>query len=177
MVHIRLPMGYIPIVQYTPIYVGVDQGYYRKAGIDIEFDYGFETDGVALVSMNNLQFSLVSGEQILQAREQGIPVVYVMSWYADYPVGIAAKTEKSITTPHGLAGKRIGLPRPFGASYIGMRALLSAGELHEGDVTLDSIGFNQVEVLSTDQAESVVIYVANEPIQLRAQGYGEERYF
>jgi len=177
MVHIRLPMGYIPNVQYTPIYVGVDQGFYREAGIDIEFDYGYETDGVALVRMNNLQFSLVSGEQILLSREQGIPVVYVMSWYADYPVGIAAKTEKNITTPQGLAGKRIGLPGPFGASHVGLRALLSAGELHEGDVTLDSIGFNQVEVLSTDQAEAAVIYVANEPIQLRALGFGDERYF
>jgi len=167
MVHIRLPMGYIPNVQYTPIYVGVDQGFYREAGIDIGFDYGYETDGVALVRMNNLQFSLVSGEQILLSR----------SWYADYPVGIAAKTEKNITTPQGLAGKRIGLPGPFGASHVGLRALLSAGELHEGDVTLDSIGFNQVEVLSTDQAEAAVIYVANEPIQLRALGFGDERYF
>jgi NitT/TauT family transport system substrate-binding protein len=57
-----------------------------------------------------------------------------------------------------------------GASYVGLRALLEAGALREGDVTLDVIGFNQVEALTANQEQAVVVYVANEPIQLRAQG-------
>ena len=36
---------------------------------------------------------------------------------------------------------------------------------------LESVGFNQVEVLATDQQEMVVGYAANEPIQLKAQGF------
>jgi NitT/TauT family transport system substrate-binding protein len=94
-----------------------------------------------------------------------------MAWYNDYPVAVMAKSEQEIRTPQDLAGAEIGIPGTFGASYIGLRALLNEAGLSESDVTLNSIGFNQVESLVTDQSQAVVGYVANEPIQLNAQGY------
>jgi len=167
---IRLPMGYIPNIQFAPFYVAIEKGYFKDAGIELEFDYKFETRGVELVGAGELPFAVVSGEQVLLARAKGLPVMYITAWYQQYPVSVVAKSEAGILVPQDLKGRKIGLPGLFGASYIGLRALLNAGNLSESDVTLDAIGFNQVELVAAGQQDIVVGYTANEPIQLRAQG-------
>ncbi|MCX6067644.1 MAG: ABC transporter substrate-binding protein [Chloroflexi bacterium] len=171
LVHIKVPMGYIPNIQYAPFYVAVERGYFKDAGLEIEFDYSFETDGAALVGANKLQFALVSGEQVLLARSQGLPITCVVAWYQQYPISIISMADKNLKAPQNLRGKKIGLPGLFGANYVGLRALLYAAGIKESDVTLDSIGFTQVEALAGGREEAVVGYAANEPVVLRSKGY------
>ncbi|MCA9969586.1 MAG: ABC transporter substrate-binding protein [Anaerolineales bacterium] len=167
---IRLPMGYIPDPQYAPFYVAVDKGYYAAEGLAVEFDYSFETDGMALVGANELPFAIVSGEQVILARAQGVPVVYVMEWFQRFPIAIVSKASAGIETPADLTGRSVGLPGFFGASYVGYVGLLAANGLAQADVNASDIGFNQVESLLTGQSEAVVGYANNEPVQLAARG-------
>ena len=169
---IRLPMGYIPNIQYAPFYVAIEKGYFAEEGIEIEFDYSFETDGVKLVGAGELPFAVASGEQVLLARAQEVPVVYAFAWYQQFPISVITATELNVNEPRDLRGDTIDLPGLFGANYIGMQAMLFADEVNPStDVTFNAIGFNQVESFASGQSDIVVVYTANEPIVLRSQGF------
>ena len=168
---VRLAMGFFPSVQYSPFYMAAEKGYFAENGIDIEFDHSlFESDAVKLVGTDELQFAIVSGEQVLLARAQDIPLVYVFEWFQQYPIAVVSKASAGIESPADLAGHTVGLPMQAGASYVGWRALLSEAGLSEDDLAAEVIGFTQVTSLSEDAVEAAVGYINNEPIQLILAG-------
>ncbi|HHS97294.1 MAG TPA: hypothetical protein ENK08_05260 [Chloroflexi bacterium] len=168
---IRLPMGYVANVQFAPWYVAVERGYFAEEGFEIEFDYSWETDGVRLVGAGELPFAVASGDQVLLARSQGIPVVAIVNWYRRFPIGVAALAESGIHEPADLVGRKVGIPETFGASYIGWRALVTAADLPEEEIQLEVIGYTQVANLVEGRVDAAVVYANNEPIQLEQAGY------
>ena len=170
LVHLRVPVGYVPSVQFAPFYVATEKGYFAAEGLDVQLDYSYETNGVQLVGANQIPFAIVSGEQVLLARAQGLPVVYVLAWFQKFPVALVSKAELGITTAADLKGKRIGSPALDGASYVGLRALMAQAGLKPDDATISVIGFNQAAAITSGQVDAAVVYSNNEPIRLVAQG-------
>jgi NitT/TauT family transport system substrate-binding protein len=169
---ITLAMGYIPNVQFAPFYVAEEKGYFAEEGLAVEFNYGWETDLLKLVGTDELQFAVASGDQVILARSQGLPIVYVFNWYRRFPVCIVSLAEKGIEIPQDLAGKTVGTPAMYGASYIGWRALVDAVGMDEAAVNVQAIGYTQVASLTEGLVDAAVCYAMNEPVQLREQGYG-----
>lgn len=167
---ITLPMGYVADVQFSPIYMGLERGYFQEAGYDITLDYRWETDGLRLVAAGTLPFTIASGDQVIQARSQGLPVVAIASWYRKFPVAIVSLADIPLDTPADLRGLRIGTPETFGASYIGLRALLTAGGLTEEDIELQVIGYSQIPALLAKTVDAVVVYANNTPSVLEEEG-------
>jgi NitT/TauT family transport system substrate-binding protein len=166
-------MTFIPNIQFAPVYVALDKGYFEANGINLTIQHGDEPVGVDLIAANELQFGIVGGGEVIKARANGRPVVSVYQWFQEYPVGIVASVESGITTIADLAGRTVGIPGRFGESYNGLTALLAASGMTESDIQLQEIGFNAPEVVCVGGVEAAVVYINNEPLQIRqraAQG-------
>jgi NitT/TauT family transport system substrate-binding protein len=166
---ITVAMGYIPNVQFAPYYVALDKGYYAAEGLKVNFNFGAVTDLLKLVGTNQIQFAIASGDEVITARSQGLPLVYVLTQYQKYPVVVFSLAEKKITKPSDLVGKKVGLPM-YGASLVGLKAILYAASVKESDLKLVDIGYTQAAAVSEGKVDAAVGYAVNEPIQLRAAG-------
>lgn len=167
---VRLGVGYIPDVQFAPFYVAQHKGYFADEGLEVEIEYGFENDFVALAAQGEREFAVASGDQVILARAQGLPITYVMKWYQRYPVALVTPADTGITELDDLTGKKVGLPGFFGASFVGWKALIYAAELDENAIKVEDIGFTQVAAVQQGLVDAAMIYIANEPNQLRSQG-------
>ncbi len=167
---VTVVMGFIPHVQYAPWYVAEKKGYFAAEGIKVNYNWGFELDGVKLVGANQADFALLGGDQVIQARAQSIPVVYVANWYNAFPIAIFSLKEKNIRVPKDLVGKKVGLPGFYGATYSGWRALLYESGIKESDVQTQDIGFNQIAAVTQGLVDAAAGYSNNEPVQLTLAG-------
>ena len=166
---VRLGVGYIPSVQFAPLYVAIEKGYFAEEGLDVNLEYGYETDFLKLVGTGERAFAIASGDQIILGRAQGLLVTYVAEWYTKYPIVVFSSAEKGIKTPADLVGKTVGIPGLFGASYVGWKALVTAAHLPEDQIALKSIGFTQAAALQQGLVDAAVDYAANGPVQFQLQ--------
>ncbi|QPC80491.1 ABC transporter substrate-binding protein [Phototrophicus methaneseepsis] len=163
-------MTFVPNIQFAPLYVAVEKGYFTEAGAEISMSYLNEPDVIDLVAAGQANFGMASGEQVILAAAQARPIVYVYEWYQDYPIGIVVDAASGIETVADLAGLRVGLPGRFGASYSGLTALLLANGLMESDIDLQEIGYSAPDVFCLGGAiDAATVYTNNEPLQIQAR--------
>lgn len=165
---VRFFLTFIPNIQFSPLYVAIENGHAADNGLNISIEHGDENIGVDLIAADELPFGMISGEQVILARAAGRPVVYVYEWFQHYPVGVVVpNTTEGVETVNDLDGRNVGIPGRFGASYSGLTALLAVNDMSEGDIRLEPIGFAAPDIVCAGQVEASVIYVNNEPLQIQ----------
>jgi len=163
---LQLAIGYIPHVQFTPLYVGIDKGFYREEGIDLKLNFGFEYDIFSLLAASRIDVGLTDSDQLILAGAKNLGLQAIFQYYQKYPIAIIARAD--ITNPADLRGKRIGTPDLSGASWIGLQIFLHRYGL-EGAVQVEKIGYTQEAAFRSGKVDAVVCFYNNEPIELRSE--------
>lgn len=171
---LRFFLPFIPNIQFAPLYVMEAEGYSAEEGLSLQFEYGDENIGVEQIAIGDLDFGMIGGEQVILARAGERPVVFVYEWFQTYPIGVMVPSTVEVEDVADLSGLRVGVPGRFGSSYSGLTALLSVNGLSEGDINLESIGFNAPDVICLGAVDVATIYVNNEPLQVQLRADRDE---
>ena len=131
---------------HLPMFVGVEQGLFRKHGIDVKLKVvNTGTDMVNAMHKNEVQIGDMSVTTFLKARHDGSPftvVGFIMNdanaTNADDPLAIVARKESGIRSVEDLKGKRVGLARGQTSDEY-LKMVLSRRGMKYEDFTIESI--------------------------------------
>ncbi|VEI12436.1 ABC transporter substrate-binding protein [Trueperella bialowiezensis] len=167
--HITLGLTYIPDVQFAPIYMAKERGYFDEAGVDVTIrHHGPQESLFGAIQAGEEDVVFAGGDEMLQARSTGVDIVNWATMYQTYPVTLIVKADSGMTSAADLAGKKVGLPGPYGENYYGLLAMLKDHAL--SDVDVQYIGYMQVTALATDAVDAIIGFTNNDAVAMRNAG-------
>ena len=164
-------LGYIPNIQFAQFYLADQAGYYRNAGLQVEFQNKIDPELVTLVGQGAVDVGISDGTSVIPAVSQGIPIRYVFAVFAQFPNIVFSKSTSGIATAADLKGRKVGIPGKFGSSWIQLEALLAGVGLTTADLQLVLFpDFGQLAALQQGAVDAATGYANNEPIRLALGG-------
>jgi NitT/TauT family transport system substrate-binding protein len=127
---------------HAPYFYAQKMGWYKQAGIDIDFETGRGSAASAQrVGAGTSQLGLSDMAGVLLFRGKGADLVGLMNVYANSPQGLYWLKSSGIKSVKDLAGKKIGNPAGDGARTM-WPALAKANGIDPGSVTWVNIDAN-----------------------------------
>src|SRR5690349_17292079 len=109
---INYQMGWVHEYSSAPFYMAIANGDYAKENLDVNLILGGFNDKGAIDPVQQLvdgtaDFSEASILALLQAREQGKPIVAIATLNQRSPYAIISLADKNIVRPQDLVGKTV----------------------------------------------------------------------
>jgi ABC-type nitrate/sulfonate/bicarbonate transport system substrate-binding protein len=160
-------MKWFPSGTMSGWYAGQAQGFFKEQGIDLTVNPGGpDNNSVKLVAAGTDLFGVAGADEVLIAREKGIPVVPIAVLFKESPIGFIAKKDSGITGPEQWSGKKIEVD--FGSNAeIQFRALVKKYDvknIKEQPYTFSLVPFIDGKV------DVSVAYVMDQVVTLKKQG-------
>lgn len=164
-------LTYIPNVQFAPVYVAKERGYYQERGVDVTIRHHGSDEGLftALIAGEE-DVVIASGDEMMVARDSGMELVSIGAFYHSYPATVIVPEDSPIRTMSDLRGRTIGIPGEFGSNWYATLAALTQGGLTTEEVTIRSIGYTQTSALAGKQVDAVVGFTNNDLVQMTLSG-------
>lgn len=165
-----LRLKWLDQAQFAGYYWAKDTGIYNEAGLDVSLHPGGpDISSMQMVVNGTNDFGIIGADQVLLAREKGIPVVAVAVVYQDTSVSFASLKDEGIETPKDLEGRKVAIA--FGRDEeVVYKAMLRNANVDRSKI--EELPLNPgLTQLASGAAESQMVYETNEPILYQREGY------
>lgn len=167
---IRLALDWTPNTNHTGLYVAQQRGWFRDAGLDLEFlPYG-STSPDTLVSSGAAEFGISFQDSFTFAKAAGADTTSVLAVLQHWGSAIGVRGDRSdIATPRDLDGKTYG---GFGSpsEEPKMRSVIRAAG-GKGEFRSIVLGTSAYEAVQSGQADFTEPFLAWEGVEAQLQGH------
>jgi len=173
---ITLRLNWTPSAEHAFIYLGIDKGFYKEKGIDLQVLPSEGSTIVAqLIGNKNNDFGLISGDTLVMSKIKGVPITALATLYHSSPAVIYSLKEKNITEPRDLEGKKLGVLIKS-TTFQQYQGMLNSAGVDRSKITEVPVSGNVQELLS-GSVDAAMHYTNYLPIQIRELGYNINEIF
>jgi putative hydroxymethylpyrimidine transport system substrate-binding protein len=174
---VTLALDWYPNANHAGIYLALDRGYFKEAGLAVEvFTPADPTTVLQTVGAGRDTFGISYQNDVLQARTQEVPVVSIAG-IVQHPLNCLMVLEASdIRSPADLAGKTVAIAGvPSDEAYLD--TILRSAGLSIDDVEVVNVGYDLMPAVFSGRADAAIgVYWTHETILAEREG-NPVRYF
>lgn len=166
---VSMRLQWIPQYQFAGYIVASEKGYYAEEGLDVSLNPGSpDFVPLPLVVSGADTFGSTGADTILLAREKGINVVALATWFQTSPVAFMVHQDSGIAGPGDFVGQTVGV---FYGDNVETeyRALLRAAGVDRSHINEVPAQFNLEPFLSR-RVDVMPVYAIDQPDLARQQG-------
>ncbi|GAA4553485.1 ABC transporter substrate-binding protein [Pseudonocardia xishanensis] len=161
---IRIALDWTPNTNHTGLYVAQQEGWFRDAGLDVEFLPYNSTSPDTLVSSGAAEFGISFQDSFTFSKAAGADITSVMAVLQHWATEVAVKADRAdITSPRDLDGKTYGGFGGPGEEPKMRQVIRDAGG--RGDFQSVTLGTSAYEALYAGQVDFTEPFVAWEGIE------------
>jgi len=167
---VTLRLKWLHQAQFAGFYTAEQKGFYENNGIDITINPGgIDFPAVQMVASGGEQFGVTGGDQIILARDKGVPIVAIAVIYRESPFVLFALEESGITEPNDFVGKNVGV-KLGGNEELTYRAMMMGAGVDTSLVNEQPVKFD-ISPLLSGQIDVWPGYAINEPVTAEEKGF------
>ena len=155
---VTVVLDWTPNTNHTGMYVALEEGYYKEAGLEVEIQQPPEGGALALVASDKAQFAVDFQESLgpAIAAENPLPVVAVATLLEHNTSGLISLKETGINSPKDLEGKTYATwDKPMEKAIIGDIMKTDGGDISNVEMIPNTV----TDVIAALQTDIDVVWI------------------